>query len=245
MTGLLAIAVAVGVVSGLAGGGHLSGLLRSRVGWGWLLLGGAALQALVLGGTLPLHGHAELAAVLVSYAALAGFAVLNLGRPGMGVLLVGVLLNAGPIAVNRGMPVERRAILSAGVAGAADIPLLDFGGKRHLATPADHLRAFDDAIPDWISHQVLSVGDLVITLGVAAVVAGLLDPRPRGRRRRRAAEPAAVPNQPAGVVGRSATGRREGSSSQRLSAWRVAFTAAVSAVSPTLTPRRSPSSPRR
>ncbi|HEY2430844.1 MAG TPA: DUF5317 family protein, partial [Acidimicrobiales bacterium] len=175
MTPLLAAAVVVGAAAGWAGGGRLSRLLRARVGWGWLLLGGAGVQALVLDGAVPIHGWTELAAVLVSYAALAAFAALNLGRAGMGVLLIGVLLNAVPIAVNGGMPVERRAIVSSRVAGPAEIPFLDFGGKRHLATSADHLRAFDDAIPDWVTHQVLSVGDLVITVGVAAVVCGLLD----------------------------------------------------------------------
>ncbi len=121
--------------------------------------------------------------ILVSYAGLAVFAALNLLRPGMGILFVGVLLNAIPIAVDRGMPVEKHAIVAARVADAAEVPLLNFGNKRHLAGPGDDLRFLDDRLPDWVSHQVLSVGDLVITVGVAAIIAGLLDdPRALGTR---------------------------------------------------------------
>ena len=74
------------------------------------------------------------------------------------------------------MPVEGRAIVEARIASASQLPLLDFGAKRHLAGSDDHLRFLDDRFPDWITHHVLSFGDLVIGVGVGAVASGLLHP---------------------------------------------------------------------
>jgi uncharacterized protein DUF5317 len=213
MTTVLAIAVAAGVAAGVAGGGRLRSLLRARLRAGWLLVAGAALQAAVLGGAVPVHGTAALGCILGSYAALAAFAVGNMGRPGMGVLLVGVVLNMVPIAVDGGMPFESGAIVRARIAAPADVRLLSFGTKRHLATSADRLRVLDDRFPDWPSRVVLSIGDLVIAVGTAAVVAGLLrrvgvagpppgpDPVPIGAR------PGPVSPPPAGRPSAGATGR--------------------------------------
>lgn len=174
MPTVLAIAVLAGIAAGLTGGGRLRNLLRIRLRAGWLLVAGAAFQAAVLGGAVPVHGSAAVASILASYAALAAFAARNMGRPGMGVLLVGVVLNMVPIAVDGGMPVEATAIVRARIAAPGDIRLLSFGAKRHLATASDGLRALDDRFPDWPSRVVLSIGDLVIAVGTAAVVAGLL-----------------------------------------------------------------------
>jgi hypothetical protein len=74
--------------------------------------------------------------------------------------------------------VEGSAIVRARIARTEDVALLRFGGKRHLARAGDHLRLLDDRIPDWVTHEVLSGGDLVISAGLGAVVASLV----RGRR---------------------------------------------------------------
>jgi hypothetical protein len=207
MTVVLGVAVAIGVAVGLARGGSVSHLGAHRLRGVTLLVLGAGLQAAVLAGLLGLGRRGDVVLILVSYAGLAVFAALNLLRPGMGILFVGVLLNAIPIAVDRGMPVEKHAIVAAGVADAGEIPLLDFGNKRHLAGPTDDVRLLDDRLPDWVSHQVLSVGDLVITVGVAAIVAGLLeDPRRRPRRTRVLGRHARPPDAPSPARGRHARG---------------------------------------
>lgn len=188
MTAVLATAVAVGLVAGLASGGRLSRLRRVKLRSVWLLVAGAGLHAIVVAGGAAFHRAPATAASLVSYGALAAFAARNLARPGMGIVLLGVVLNAVPIAVDHGMPVEGNAIVAAGVATAGRVGLVSFGGRHHLATPADHLRALDDAVPEWVTHQVLSPGDLVVTVGVGAVVAGLVRPARRRPRRRHAAQ---------------------------------------------------------
>jgi len=182
MVGLIGmlLAVAAGLVAGLAGGGRLRNLAEGRLRSLWLPVVAVVLQGL----TGAVHDRSEaVAALIVSYLALGAFAVRNTSRPGMGVLLIGVTLNAAPILLDGGMPVEAHAIVAARVVRTdAEIAALDFGGKRHLAGPGDHLRLLDDRLPAWFSHEVLSIGDLVITIGVAAVVAGLVRDE-TGRRR--------------------------------------------------------------
>jgi len=39
-----------------------------------------------------------------------------------------------------------------------------------------------DILPDWVFHEVLSFGDLVLSMGIAAVVVNLLRPPTRHRR---------------------------------------------------------------
>ncbi len=165
MTPIL-LAVIAGLVIGFARGGRLPRQIHVR---SWpLLLAGVGIQVV---------SH-RLGAVLLSYALLGVFALRNFTRAGMGVLLVGVALNLAPMLLDGGMPVEGHAIVSAHVASAADVALLRFDGKRHLAGAGDHLRALDDTIPDWWSHEVLSFGDIVIAFGVATIIAGLFASKP-------------------------------------------------------------------
>src|SRR5262245_35001815 len=55
---------------------------------------------------LQVASHASLALVIASYVLLVAFVALNIRRPGMGVVLIGLALNLVPIAVNSGMPVR-------------------------------------------------------------------------------------------------------------------------------------------
>jgi hypothetical protein len=182
MFAVLAVAIAVGVIVGLATGGRLRWVAAARLRGLPLLVIGAAAEGLV--SSVALHGWVASAVLLGGYVSLAAFAACNLGRPGMGIILAGIALNAVPIAVNGGMPVEAWAIERARIATAQQIPVLDFGTKRHLADNEDHVRWLDDRFPDWVTHRVLSIGDLVIGVGVGAVTAGLLHPA-TGRRRKR------------------------------------------------------------
>ena len=184
MTPIL-VAAACGAILGVLRGGRIPALTSPRVHWVTLLVVGVATQ---IAGQRVIPG-AGFALLIVSYLALAGFALRNLSLRGMAVVVVGVVLNCAPIAANAGMPVEGRAIVRAGIARPEELTVLRYGAKRHLARRGDHFRALDDSIPDWITGEVLSAGDLVIAVGVGAVVAGLIgaraDPsRSRGRRRR-------------------------------------------------------------
>ena len=197
MAAVLGIAILVGAIAGLATGGRFAQLGSAHLRAIPLLVIGAVVQVLVLGRVITASTPIVVLLLVATYAALAGFAIANLGRGGMGVILAGIILNAIPIALNSGMPVEATAIVRARIAKPTDLPLLDFGAKRHLAAAGDHLRILDDRFPEWVTHHVLSIGDLVIAVGVGAVTAGLLHPgtgRRRGRAHARRRHPSAGPD---------------------------------------------------
>src|SRR5258708_40233478 len=75
-----------------------------------------------------------------------------------------------------------------------DAGRLAYGGKRHLERNGDRLMILGDILPDWVFHEVLSFGDLVMSVGIAAVFANLLNPdrRPRRGGARRAANSGAA-----------------------------------------------------
>jgi hypothetical protein len=129
--------------------------------------------------------------ILASYGLLGLFALRNLALGGMGVVALGLALNIVPIAVNGAMPVRGSAIVRSGLAHRPDdVGKIRFGGKHHLETSRDHLTALGDILPDWVFHEVLSFGDLVLSAGIAAVFVNLLRP---ARRRREADGPTLGP----------------------------------------------------
>jgi hypothetical protein len=142
----------------------------------WLLTVGVVLQ--VITEIVHLPKTPDYVAVLVSYGALAIFALRNLRLVGMGVVALGLALNIVPIAVNHGMPVRASAIVDAHVARPDQIATLHFGGKRHLERLGDRLTELGDILPDWVFHEVLSFGDLIMAAGIAAVFVNLLRPVP-------------------------------------------------------------------
>ena len=109
----------------------------------------------------------------------------------MGVLLVGLVLNLVPIAVNHGMPVRAAALVQVGaVDTGAGATSLHLGSKRHLERPSDRLVVLGDIIAVPAAHEVVSFGDLVLAAGLGAVAFDVVR-RPRRRRHRRL-EPAAA-----------------------------------------------------
>lgn len=194
--GLMPLAVVLGLVIGFATGGRPRHLGERAFHLWPLLVAGVALQVAAEAGALGDQGHVL---VIGSFAALAAFAVANLRLAGMGVVLIGLLMNVATISVNSGMPVEDRAIVSAGLAAdEAGIDAIDFRAKRHRMTEEDRLYWLSDIIPARVlgTGQVLSFGDLVMCVGVVDLLANLLHPFPRrrggARRARREAKPAAA-----------------------------------------------------
>ena len=178
--GFTAAAVAAGVVLGLALGGRPSNIGRRPLQLVSVLVVSVALQ--VVAESVDIPDTAGLALVLISYAGLSAFAVANIRLVGMPVVLVGLACNLAVITVNGGMPVQREAIVDAGVATDAEIDHLDFGAKRHLED-GDRLMVLGDIVPVSLTAEVLSFGDLILAFGVADVIFRLL--RPIGERRRR------------------------------------------------------------
>lgn len=168
----IAVAIVAGVLIGLLRGGRFENLGEATFRlWPLLILG------VVVQGIAAFSTEGAVALILGSYALLLLFTALNLQHAGMGVVFVGIALNVLVIGANGGMPVRAEAIVAAGIVDHDEVDSLTFGAKRHLETPDDRLTLLGDTIPVPVAQEVLSFGDLAMSVGVATVLAGLLRKR--------------------------------------------------------------------
>ncbi len=173
------LALVTGAVIGWASGGRLRFIARHRIRAWWLVVLGFGLQ--VAADHLDV-GRLGTAIVVGGAVALLTFAALNPTLVGIGVVAVGVAANALVIGINDGMPVRPRAVVAAHIATTAQVPTLDYGYRHHQEGPTDRLQVLDDRIPLAPFHEVVSFGDLILAVGVAATVAHLTRPVPRHAR---------------------------------------------------------------
>jgi len=182
----IAAAIVAGVVIGLLRGGHVGNLADASFRLWPVLVLGVAVQSVA-----AFMSVGAVVLILASYVLLVLFAGTNLQHPGMGIVFIGIALNVAVIAANGGMPVRADAIVAAGIVERDEIATLDFGNKRHLEGPDDRLTLLGDIVPVPGAEEVLSFGDLAMSVGVATVLVNLLR---RGRRRElEQSEPAANP----------------------------------------------------
>lgn len=165
----IAVAIVAGIVIGLVRGGSFERLAEASFRlWPLLILG------IVVQGAAAFTAEGAVTLILASYVLLLAFTAVNLVHAGMGVVFVGIALNVAVIGVNGGMPVRDDAIVAAGIVEREQIPSLEFGSKRHLETDDDRLTVLGDIIPVPLAKEVLSFGDLAMSVGVAAVLVNLL-----------------------------------------------------------------------
>lgn len=177
---ILAVALVLGVVAGLAAGGRLEALFHARIRGDGVLLALLILQ-LALPLVRPFGVLARVAFVvwLASFPVMAATALFNRKQPGMLIICAGLLLNGAVIAANGAMPVSIEAVLAAGgtAAGAAPLP----GDYAHvLMNSATRLPWLADVLPSFGPRGVaalLSPGDVTLLAGVAAYVAGAMTRR--------------------------------------------------------------------
>ncbi|HEY3722987.1 MAG TPA: DUF5317 family protein [Acidimicrobiia bacterium] len=153
---LIAIAVAILIVP--LTGGQLRRLGRIRVRRIGLLFGGLAIQILLEVVDLPRARFDDvgLALLLASYVLIIGFGLSNLLLTGMGVITVGIAMNAFVIALNQGMPYR----VPDGVKRETTV-------KHRPQKPDDILPALGDSIALGSPFDVsISFGDLVIAVGL-------------------------------------------------------------------------------
>jgi hypothetical protein len=105
---------------------------------------------------------------------LTGFGLLNLHLVGMGVLTLGMALNAAVVLVNGAMPVRATAVVAAGVAEPGELVLVDLGAGRRYEATGDWLAMLGDVIPVSPIGAVLSFGDLIVLMGIGVVASDLV-----------------------------------------------------------------------
>ena len=177
---MLLAGILLGLVLGLLAGGRLGNLADVRIRWLGLLFGAVAVRFVTewaLVRSIPGVEALRVPLLAAGYAGLLLALWANRRLPGMAVAFVGVLLNAAAILVNGGwMPVWEPSLAAAGF-GLADLDRL------HVLLPGPLdltflLRAgpIGDVIPLPLPvlRNVLSIGDVVLSLGLAAFVLATL-----------------------------------------------------------------------
>jgi hypothetical protein len=167
--------IAVSIVVGWILRGSISNVATLRLRHASVLYPALALGLIPL--LVNLDGLAFGVVIVAAYVLVAFFLVSNALRAdgavrvGMILLLMGWLLNAAPMALNGGMPLSLSAYHRAGL---RETPTPRSGGffKIVIATPQTKGNLLGDAIPISPIHQVVSVGDILLMLGVGVVLVG-------------------------------------------------------------------------
>ncbi len=166
-------------------GGRLHRIANAPLHWSGLLFVGLAVQfgvEFAARQRLIVDGEVAVTVALVGSQALVLIWVLrNWHLPGMLLISAGLALNATVIAANGGMPVDPAAIDALGLEGTR-IPV----GKHTLMTDATVLPWLGDiwAIP--VLRSIVSIGDVVLALGLLPLTHALMSYRPAHERRRTA-----------------------------------------------------------
>lgn len=162
----LVMAVLVGIAARLRGG-SVHDLAETTFRWTPLLVAGLVVQlTFVYWDPEWLGETGGLAVVLGSNAVVAAWLVVNRTLPGLMLAGAGMALNVVVIAANGAMPVLERSAETAGVTRS-----LEDAGIKHEPLDGDTaLPWLGDAIPVPPFKEVLSIGDVILALGLARVV---------------------------------------------------------------------------
>jgi hypothetical protein len=169
---LILYAIPIGILAGFLLDGRLDDLGRLRFRWAPLALAGLLVQVVLFTPAGDrLAGDLAPAIYVASTAAVFVAVLRNLRTTGMPVIALGALANLAAVGANGGaMPADPGALALAGISGPGDAT-----NSVVLADPA--LRPLTDifAVPSWVPlANVFSVGDVLIAVGVAVVVAAAM-----------------------------------------------------------------------
>ena len=180
---LALFSIAVGVVSGFAGGGRFANVGWRRIRLTWLPAGWLAGMA----SSVFLSGQPAFALGLAGMACLAVFAIVNTKDLScMWLVAFGLCLNFGVTANNHGMPYSPLALAAAGVRPGSYNDVPKSSALSHPEHDDDQLLFLSDVIPVAPLRTVVSFGDLLVAFGLGAVTAtAMWDRRPRRLRKPR------------------------------------------------------------
>ena len=164
----LVAALAISLGLGLWRGGSLEALAETRLRWVGLLVEGLLIQLVFdLWDPPGLTRSGALAVLLISNAAVGAFLMLNRHVPGMLVIAAGLLLNVTVITANQAMPVSAAA---AARAGLDPPPVVSDELKHERLDSETRLSWLADVVPVPGVKEVLSLGDIVLALGLGRLV---------------------------------------------------------------------------
>lgn len=163
-------AIPIGIALGFLIDGRLDRLGELRFEWGWLAIAGLAVQIVLFSGFVEAgleRGVGE-AVYVASTGAVLVAVWRNLSVPGLPVVAVGAISNLAAIVANEGiMPTTAEALAAAGMDAHEG-----FSNSAVVADPA--LAPLTDifALPPFVPlANVFSIGDVLIGVGIALVIA--------------------------------------------------------------------------
>ncbi len=163
-------AIPIGILVGRLSGGRLERLSTLPFAWAWLVMVGLLVQIVLFSGAVDrlLGGDLGPAIYIASTTAVLVAVIRNARLAGMPLVIAGAATNLLAIVANGGvMPTTVEALRAAGLD-----PTDGFSNSAVLADPA--LAPLTDifALPSWVPFaNVFSIGDLLLGLGVGAVIA--------------------------------------------------------------------------
>jgi hypothetical protein len=165
--------VVVAVAVSYARGGRLGVLADAPIRAPWLLFLGLGAQLgvdLAAGrGYLADAGGAGLTILVLSQVLVVGWLLLHRHLAGVWLVALGLALNAVVIAANGAMPVDPAAVRALGL-GELEVPI----GKHTLLTEGTRLPWLADIIPVPPLRSIVSVGDIVIAVGLLPLTHALM-----------------------------------------------------------------------
>src|SRR5688500_11033407 len=161
-------AVLIGLLAGFIARGRLSGLALVQLRWSWVMLGGLLVQVILFSEPVSARIGTLGPPIYVASTAIVIAAVLaNRAVTGMPIVALGAASNLAAIVANGGyMPADPAALTALGAAHPTA-----YSNSAILAAPA--LAPLTDifALPTWVPFaNVFSVGDVLIGIGVGAVI---------------------------------------------------------------------------
>lgn len=173
---IMAEVIVLAILVSLLAGGSLRNLAREPLRGEWALLLLFAMQALwpTASSTLGLTCEFSIIIWLLMMAGLAAVLMINAPRRWMlGLAALGIAANILVIGLNQAMPVDIRAASEIGATRAASRAALDEDCLHEELTDGTRVPLLADVIavpgPAW-QRAVLSLGDVVLALGLAAWV---------------------------------------------------------------------------
>jgi hypothetical protein len=167
------VAIGLGLFAGFAAGGTLGGLSNLRLRGEMAIISVFAVQGIARGRIVGTSASDWAMALWVAVSILlVGLLVLNARQPGALLAAAGMLLNLDVVLVNGAMPVVPGADAHVGAA----VVLTSSGGFYRLASAGVLGLWAADVLNLSVLGQryALSVGDLMLAVGVAVIIANAM-----------------------------------------------------------------------